>query len=476
MAIPFEQLPFEVVFHQFEVALRPQFYATEEEAYLEQAYLKLRENVMLQLDFLAEDRNARFHMDGLDALPERFLEIDEQGEAFIYPCTDFIILKENYYPLIPGLNLIRVRIQEQSYYAMVEIVPTQLSSFEWQLMISDLENILNGLSMDLIRKNIALGEYHHKSIPPALLYRFMVIKKYFPDTMSALSDLLNKINSRIKKEYLMVPNERAKTIDLVTIRYRSTHPENNQSLKVPKPTVDYDLPENRWIKFIIRTLIRTIEDFIEATGELWRELEQEISHLAQWSTNEFIVDQKQKVLSNLLAYKEVAEKMKKGLEIIKYAPWYGQVSPVRPTSISSVLLTDSRYLTLFKLYKALQREEFNVAIDPAYAYQYKRTDKLYEIWGFLQMSEAVKELGFEPVKGWIYDQNFNSEQILIPTLPAGSVISFRRDELELRMTYDGQLPYESSKTSPESPIYAASEKITPMVESMSTRKVSISAL
>lgn len=86
----------------------------------------------------------------------------------------------------------------------MEIVPTQITGDQWQAMVDDLERILKGLSMELIRKNTGVGEYFHQAIPTVLLYRFMVIQKRFGTVMAALSDLLNKVNCRIKKEYSMV--------------------------------------------------------------------------------------------------------------------------------------------------------------------------------------------------------------------------------------------------------------------------------
>lgn len=464
MVIPSDPLSFEVILYQSGDTKYPEFFVTEKEAYSQKNLIQIKENVILDLDFKSDDKDARFYMDGLDALPERVLNSDEQEESYLQPCTNFSILKEDYYPLIPGLNLITVVVDGRNYYSLIEIVPTQLTTFQWKFMISEIEGILNGLSMDLVRKNIALGDYHHKSIPTVLLYKFMVINKAFPNVMAALSDLLNKINSRIKNEYIMVPTERAKIVDLVTVRYCSTHPENTQTLKVPKPTVDYDLPENRWIKKIIRHLTINLNDFIEALEEFQEDVEAEMRRLSHWETNEgtkITLQQKRKVVQNLIAYRDVAQKMRKGLEIIKLAPWYTQVSHLYPTSISSVLMSDSRYFALYKLYKELQQENFEVSIDPEYAYQYKRTDKLYEIWGYLQVCEAIKELDFEPMSGWIYDQDFDPQNILIPTLQAGSKINFVKDDLELRVTYDGALPYNSTETDIDYPIYTTASNNTP---------------
>jgi len=462
-------LPFEVTFTQMTTAFSQEipltnFYLTEKEAYGEIEFVKIRENRPLRLTFEGHQA-ARFYMSGLDALPERVMEIDDNGEAYLNPCTKFDICKPDYYPLIPGRNLITVVSGDQSYFTIIEIIPSQITMFQWESMVEDLEQILKGLSMDLILKNLGVGSEYSQAIPTELLYKFMIIQKSFSKVMASLSDLLNRVNHRIRKEYRMEPIERTKITDEVTIRYKSSHPEEQELLKVPKLVVDYDLPENRWVKHIVKMLSRNIGDFIIALDDLKLEIFDQIESLAPYAVYQrntaFEIKRKEKVLIHLDKYREVAEKMLKGFQILRMASWYESVSEEIPHSISPVLLSDSRYFALYRLYKELQKEDFEVELDPTYAYQRKRTDKLYEIWGFLKVCDVLKRLEFKPMRGWIYDTSFDIHYVLIPNLASGTMIVFQKEKLEIRMYYDGRLPYESKDTSLDNPLYAISGKNAP---------------
>ena len=463
------ELPFKVTFTQLiydstqKIPLT-NFYINEKDAYSELEFVKVRENNPLQLTFEGPNLS-RFYMSGLDALPEKDMEIDDYGAAYLNPCVDFAICKPEYYPLIPGRNLVTVQVDGQSYYRIIEIIPSQMTLFQWESMVDDLEEILKGLSMDLIRKNLGVGAQYTQAIPTELLYKFMIIQKSFTKVMASLSDLLNRVNHRIRKEYKMEPVECAKVTDAVTIRYRSTHPEEQELLKVPKCVVDYDLPENRWIKRIVKMLSSSINDFIVALEDLKREVLDQIDFLTPFAPHQkntaFEIKQKKKVLVHLDEYREVSEKMLKGFQILKMASWYESVSDDIPYSVSPVLLSDSRYFALYRLYKELQKEDFEIEIDPSYAYQRKRTDKLYEIWGFLKVCDLIKGLGFEPISGWVYDSNFDPHRVLIPNLAAGTVLVFQKESLKIRMNYDERLPYQSKDTTLNDPLYATTGKNAP---------------
>lgn len=467
MVIQSRDLPFSITFNQFGEKRIEWFHESEYEAYGDQRLIQLKENVDLTLTFEGEPK-ARFYMDGLDALPERVLEFDDEGESYLFPCRDFPLFRQDYYPLIPGCNLIKIATGGKNYYTLIKIIPTHLSPIQWQQMVSELEAIFKGLSVDLIRKNLGIGMYFQQNIPSVLLYRFMVILNRFPNIMASLSDLLTKVNYRIRKEYVMVPVERAEKTDRISMRYQSMYPENKETVKVPRKKVDYDLPENQWIKHMVRLLIIYIKDFLNALQEFENEVKQEITtrimpYVDFQDNMNHVLKQKTKVVENLATYAEVAERILKGLAIIKLAPWYNEVSNLAPTSVSPVLMSDSRYFALYKLYKELQQEEFDISIDPSYSYQFKRTDKLYELWGFLQVCESLRSerLGFEPVSGWIYDKYFDENSILIPTLPSGSTLVYQKEDLVLRVTYDGKIPFGKDSTDFEHPVYTIATHTTP---------------
>src|SRR5690606_10551989 len=130
------------------------------------------------------------------------------------------------------------------------------------LMRDQLEENIRGLALDLISKQFSKGQTIGKSLPPKLLMQFIIITKHFPNVMTSLSDLYTKPNFRTRKEYETVRSERANVVDEVTIRNRLKHPEQKGLLKVPVRTIHYDLPENVWMKQMLKRLITILNDFV----------------------------------------------------------------------------------------------------------------------------------------------------------------------------------------------------------------------
>lgn len=468
MATLYNRLPFEVIFNQKGEQIVVDTFDSSEQAASEREDIKeILENVPLSVTFRAP-AGSRFYMNGLDALPvQTIVEIDDlQGDVYLPPCEDFPILKKEYYPLVPSRTLIRVTVDGTDYYAFISIGPSQLTHQAYQTMIQELEDLVKGLSLNLIQKSLGLGDYTIKPIPPLRLYQFMVIRKHFRTVMASLSDLLSKINYRVKKEYSMEPADKARRPDHVTIRYKLTHPENTETLKIPNHVIDYDLPENRWVKHIVRRLIIYLGEFQIAVSDYVVGVEEYIAYkkrFAEWQESTRLeLIQKERVLITLSEYRETASKIINGLGIIKEAPWYSSVSPLTQASMPHVLMYDPRYFALYRMYQELQQENFEVAVDPSYSYQYKRTDNLYEMWGFIKICELLQNapLYFTPISGWIYDRNFDTATTLIPTLKSGTSIVFKRDDMQLRLSYDDLLPFKD-QTDLEHPLYMESKHRLP---------------
>lgn len=474
MAILCDCLPFRVSFHvpaffnQGVMTIPVELFCdTEEEVQANSSPAEIKENVPLSLTFDAPV-GSRLYMDGLDTLPSHeAIRLDEDlGKNYLTPCQELPFLKNDYYPLIPSRNLMTIIVDDRTYYAIVKVIPSQLTEDKYQIMIDDLEKMVKGLSMDLIRKNLGLGDYEQRPIPPIMLYRFMTIQKHFKSVMAALNDLVVKVNHRVKKEYHMEPAEVAKRIDSVTIRHRLTHQMNVETMKVPKRVVDYNLPENRWTKKIIKQLDRYIAEFVEAVDEYIAETKANIVEQSQFAkfqpSTRLVIEQKERVLVTLDDYRETAIKMERSLKIIKTASWYDEITESCLSAIPQGLIYDARYFALYQLYKELQREDYELALDPKYAYQYMRTDILYERWGFLKVCEVLKHesLGFVPSGGWIYDKGFNLSDSLIPTLLPGSAITLTKEDIRLNVTYDGRLPFKQ-ETSLANPVYIVSKHRRP---------------
>ncbi|SMQ81250.1 PD-(D/E)XK nuclease superfamily protein [Bacillus sp. OV166] len=165
--------------------------------------------------------------------------------------------------------------------------------------------------------------------------------------------------------------------------------------------------------------------------------------------------EKERTLSELKKLGEVAGKMRGAIQWIKTAPWFESIGTYQSSDIPPVMNSDPRYRALYQLYRELKNEQFHLQIHQSYSYQWKRTDKLYEIWGYLQFIKTLAggELGFVPEKGWLYSQTLDGNSLLVPTLPANTEVVFRKDELRMHLVYEALLPSQSRLTSMEDPLY-----------------------
>ncbi|HEY2494853.1 MAG TPA: DUF2357 domain-containing protein [Paenibacillus sp.] len=435
-----------------------EIFYTREDVLEEVMSFELMENKLLSILFQANDKNARLYMYGLESLSDEKLEIDENGDVYLKPSvTPIALYAKDYYPLIPGTYLAKVITGGSIYYLPFNVRPKQVTKDQLELMKRDLEYTLRGLAIDFVKNVYSAADNQNKALPPQLLRQFMTIKRHFPSVMAALTDIYKKANYRIKKEYRWTRENRARRIDHVTVRTIQTKSFHEGQLRTPFNTVDYDLPENRWVKFIIRNVLVLLEQFGDSLifyqNRVIHELEELQRFQYQESTRREIVEKK-RVSLLLEDYWQFVHRIKSGFLMVVHAPWYQEITNKTFTHIPHNLLSDSRYRALFQLHRDLKEEEIEVYIDPTVSYQWKRTDKLYEMWGFIQILKLLNKLGFQPKSGWLYDSLVEEKSLLIPYLPSGEQIVMLKGDLRIHYVYDGVLPITASGTGIErAPLY-----------------------
>ncbi|KQX45868.1 DUF2357 domain-containing protein [Paenibacillus sp. Root444D2] len=445
--------------YDYEQPVKVQQFYTNEYILDDVISFELKENKPVSILFQANDNNARFYMYGLESLSNENLEIDENGDVFLQPSAIPIVLyAKDYYPLIPGSYLAKVITGEFTYYLPFTVRPKQVTDDQLKLMKEELEDVVKGLAIDFVKKVYSPADNDFKALPPHLLRQFMTIKKHYPSVMAALTDIYKKANYRIKKDYRWTRENRASQVDHVTVRTAQTKSFYEDQLLTPFSSIDYDLPENRWVKFIIRNVLTLLNQFVDSLDNYNERVINELKELQRFqfqeSTRRELVE-KERVTILLEDYRQLVHRMKIGFQMIVHASWYQEITNKTFTHIPHNLLSDSRYRALFQLHRDLNDDELEVTIDPAFTYQWKRTDKLYEMWGFLQILKLLRDFGFQPISGWVFDQAVQEDKILlIPYLPSGEQIVLSKGDLLIHYVYDGVLPLASSGTNLErAPLY-----------------------
>lgn len=456
MDTPSNVLPFTLTFMQFDnmYPLGESHFVNQDEELLGARTFEpicLKENKSLSLLFQSPDPHARFFMDGLDTLPDGILRETQSGDVYL-PCSNepYTLFNNDYYPFIPGFYRIKITTNGANYYSLIRIVPKQVTQEQWEWMRDELESILKGLAQDLLPHPGGRFSFHDP-LPMEQLQPYLILKQRFSSIITALHDLFTKMNYRIEKNYQLVPEDRAKKIDEQTIRYHLQHPEDMNYLKTPIHCVKYDLPENQWVKKIVLSFIKMLAEFITVTQNQKMKLFNEINELEGYATfqnhTQALLKEKEDVYKTITDYQNSAEKMMHSLKIVQSADWFHEVSMGIPSSLPSVMILDSRYRTLYQTYRECKNNTLSIKVDEFYSTQWKRTDQLYELWGFLKITQLLyKKLHYEPQE-WIFSQGNNGKELLIPTLLPGTKISYQKEDVKLHLIYDSHLPFVSDETS-----------------------------
>lgn len=435
-----------------------EFCRTEEGLFHLEPALEVAELVPLSVLFKCDDPQAKLYIEGMDELLNSNLDGEER--AFFFPSDELrSLFSYEDYPLIPGYYQIVVEVRAQFYYACVAIKPKHLSRPQWKTMRDELEKLLPGIATDLIYRNLGFGNMNGMNIPmpPYKLLSFLLIAQNFSKVMSALSDLTTKANFKLKKEYIEKPISSGSVIDEVTLKQRLRRPDKKETVMSPVISVDYDLQENRWIKKILFFLGRNLEGFIDVAEKYIEESEKEIYELLRYgdkSSKQRAI--KGKRIKDISCFCKKAKKMQSAFKMLENTFWFQEVSQIQSNNVPQILFIDSRYKTLYKLYNQVRTKKINFSLDPTYNYQWKRTDKLYEIWCLLQVSNALKTIGYSVCGGWFNSINTSDENILIPAIPAGSYSEYKNanESIMIRMFYDAKIPYEMNETDHDnSPLY-----------------------
>lgn len=448
------------------------FFGEEDDLFKANPSVTIKENTDVQLLFDSNIKSARLYMDGLETLPEKFLENDEYGIPFRYPSKEKFVLFKNqdeYYPLIPGKYQAQVNINEDNFYFVIEIVPKRITNKQLDTIKNDLEIELKGLAQDLIRKNIGLGLNNYNLMPSKYLYKFLVIRNNFNEAMNALTDLYTKINYRVQKKYRYVNSTKSCNMDEVTIKNMLANTKDDNYIKVPYKTFNYNLLENQWIKIIIKDIFKILSHFETIVKKYLCDLENDIKKEEEYQYKpnvKAIIKEKNRVLEDLKKYYFKARKIRNAFSIIEATSWYKKIDTKIVNNVPYVMFADPRYRVIYKLYKELKKDEIKVKLDTAYSYNWKRTDKLYEMWGYIKLYKLLinERMNFKIDGGWIFSKSEEDVDYIIPLLKSGTSIKLYKDNMVIRLVYDEKLPLTSKEAQKDnSPLYTIGSHTRPDV-------------
>lgn len=417
--------------------------------------LTFTENQDIYIRFDAP-RDFRFTMDGLDVVTIPGEE-RENGQTYIAPFRrqdqPLLLFEGQDFPLVPGYYVLTVEGNGRRWYGLMEITPKYMGKQSWQDMRDELADEIRTLSFDFMKKNIHISKALEGALglSASMLLRFYTISSESSVVLNVLDELSHTANTRMVLRLKQIRQEEGRRPDP---HIRPQHVKERQGAeRMPafRTEITRDVEENRFAKSILLRLDHILQQFLEEIDGPIRRLEEKQAELRKYTWGlEYRTGEK--ALSRLSLYRRRARRIRGSIGRVSMAPWFEEAKAEIGGEVPMTVFMDPRYSVLYRLYKNLSDPAQSLDVSSFYQFQWKRTDKLYEMWSFLQFIKALS------AKGWELEEGISvireGGRYRLSSLESGTEIKLKRDGEEVHLTYDGILPAASADTDRENhPLY-----------------------
>lgn len=400
--------------------------------------IKVKEYHNLKID---NQTNNMLYVDIFDVVQSDNLEEDKNGDKYLSHGEVNII---NYQSkdkniLVPGYYLLKLK-SEKVYYAIIEVLPKDLSKLEWKQLYDEVNNFVNGLSRSLSNKsNSKVISFKKES---NLYEKLNYLHANYKFIIMALNQIKTNPRQNIKKDYEWVLKNEQPPIDKKSIKFQTKNPNMKNYLYSYKRYTNYSIQENIWLKHTIELLLKSINNIHNELEDILRDNEEKrksnyINIKIQANQTKYVTEQQ---LKEILV-------IKNGLVNIIKEEWYEGIEKKRYVSPTHASLMDFNYNVIFKWYTEFNKSKLDLKFSEKVQSSWKRTDELYEIWCFIRLILKLEELGFEALKGWIFDENGSNE------LEDETIVTMKRESIILNLHYNSIIKNSSKETSLIHPLY-----------------------
>lgn len=409
--------------------------------------LTFTENQDIYIRFDAP-RGFRFTMDGLDVVTIPGEE-RENGQTYIAPFRrqdqPLLLFEGQDFPLVPGYYVLTVEGGGRSWYGLMEITPKYMGKQSWQDMRDELTDEIRTLSFDFMKKNIHISKALEGALGlnASMLLRFYTISSESSVVLSVLDELSHTANARMVLRLKQIRQEEGRRPDPHIRPQHVKERPGAERMPALRTEITRDVEENRFAKSILLALDHILQQFLEEIDGPIRRLEEKQAELRKYTWGlEYKTGEK--ALSRLSLYRRRARRIKDSISRVSRAPWFEEAGTATEGEVPMTVFMDPRYSVLYRLYKNLSDSAQSLDVSSFYQFQWKRTDKLYEMWSFLQFIKALT------AKGWELEEGISvireEGRYRLSSLESGTEIKLKRDGEEVHLIYDGILPASSSDT------------------------------
>ncbi len=255
----------------------------------------------------------------------------------------------------------------------IEVYPTKVSYKEdYQMMMADVSEMCYACAIDFMQKTYQEFQISDKqNTVPAIF--FQIISVVFEKYMNAARRIISVPHHKLITEHTVVPEHKARRTDKLSEKWLMKH-QNNMAetstgfevsrVLAVKKRITYDTNENRFVKFILKSTIRKIEDFLN-----------------RYINSTVVVEE------NIIVK---ANEMISSIRGVLNTSFLREVSDFNTLpSMSLVFSMAPGYRELYKYYLMMHR---GLAVNgDIFRISVKDTAQLYEYWCFIKLFSILKK-------------------------------------------------------------------------------------
>lgn len=425
------------------------------------ASFKIYEGTDLYVSLVAlSDEEVTLSMDGFELI--EIPELQYSDEASLNPTNGFIkLFDHDDFPLPPGMYMIVVKVGESSYIADFEVIASRFGNDTWKFMAREIVEKVKLLAFDIVKKKTAISNIPLKSFEiGSLVLKMNVVDSYYNKVIASLDGLCGGAHHKISKQYvaksaLSIGKQDSKSQRLNTrIKYPSY-------AYVPVKYTDYNLAENVYIKVLVLRLDKLLNSFLEELEMLEEYFNSRLEadeYGRKNKTNNF--QKNRNALTIVSDYYEKASRIISSIRKLEETEWFKNINANVITKVPSQSMLDPRYGILSKLSKDLKDKTINYSLESNLSVVWKRSDILYEMWGFIKLIEGFQSLDFQ------LDTDFgffdDKGTIRISSIKKGDVFHLHKENIKIKMYYDTSMPNDDALTDRfNNPLYVYKGNNTP---------------
>lgn len=419
---------------------------------------EIEEYASIMINF-TDSEDSKLYIEGIEIFPkdlstgENTFSLDEEGIPYFspnkFPFYVYKIDKNNNYadPLIPGFYEIKIVKKETIIYSWIKIVPKNMSTADWEIMKSDIETTVNGLSMEMLKRKYGYNDLaknnHYNS---TIFKKIEIFLKEYSRLNGIIELIINNPKYEIVKKHQWKTSSKKNEIDMKSIQMMIKKPTKNSEVYAVKRRLNYNVESNQMLKASVKYLIQEAEVIKKYLVNY--EIEIKKIHFQDIFNN--ISDSKRKKSLDLVNTNiNKIKRMIFNLNKLLCESWINEVLDISIQKIKTIHAFDSRYLYIKKFTLSLQNQKNEIILNTRYQYYWKQSAVLYEIWVFIKLIESMSMINFLPNDGWI----FNNVMDEIPFLTDGSFVTFTKGDLQAKLTYNQELPKMAKETSINDPLF-----------------------